>query len=264
MADLGDLGLSDYESRVYRSLLQTDPTTARELSIDSGVPMGRIYDVLESLETLGLVRAQSASRPKKYVAVDPAAGLDRLLEERKRQLTDRAEQYETVAEELKERLDTEQSVDTFWTAAVGPEETIELFVERLDAATDRIVVVGGDPGGNFDIGSLGKRVTNRLEAAADRGVSVEVLVSERLVDSVPASVFDRYTGGLTDRESFAVRLSDGVEGSFILVDETEVCIEVPHPLDRGEPFAMIDLEDRAFAAEAHDSFERRWTEATPL
>ncbi|MFB6219023.1 MAG: helix-turn-helix domain-containing protein, partial [Halobacteriaceae archaeon] len=46
MADLGDLGLSEYESRAYRALLRTGPATAEELSEESGVPMGRVYDVL--------------------------------------------------------------------------------------------------------------------------------------------------------------------------------------------------------------------------
>ena len=69
MASLRDLGLSEYEERAYRSLLETGPTTAKELSRTSDVPMGRIYDVLNSLETHNLVRSQAASRPKKYVAV---------------------------------------------------------------------------------------------------------------------------------------------------------------------------------------------------
>ena len=71
MASLRDLGLSEYEASAFRSLLDTGPTTAKELSRASDVPMGRIYDVLNSLETYQLVRSQTASRPKKYV-VHPA------------------------------------------------------------------------------------------------------------------------------------------------------------------------------------------------
>ena len=49
MASLRDLGLSEYEARVYRTLLDTGPTTAKELSRESEVPMGRIYDVLANI-----------------------------------------------------------------------------------------------------------------------------------------------------------------------------------------------------------------------
>ena len=68
MASLRDLGLSEYEERAYRSLLETGPTTAKELSRTSDVPMGRIYDVLNSLETHSLVRSQVASRRSSAVS----------------------------------------------------------------------------------------------------------------------------------------------------------------------------------------------------
>lgn len=122
MVSLRDLGLSEYEARAYRSLLQTGPTTAKELSRASDVPMGRIYDVLNTIEQHNLVRSQSASRPKKYVAVEPATALDRLLDDKKRELDERAEQYETIVEQLAGELETAEHVEeTFWTAAVGPE-----------------------------------------------------------------------------------------------------------------------------------------------
>ena len=94
MASLRDLGLSEYEERAYRSLLKTGPTTAKELSRTSDVPMGRIYDVLNSLETKNLVRSQAASRPKKYVAVEPETALDRLLADKREELEERITQYE--------------------------------------------------------------------------------------------------------------------------------------------------------------------------
>ena len=129
MVSLRDLGLSEYESRTYRALLDRGPATAKELSSSSGVPMGRIYDVLNGLEGNGLVRSQAASRPKKYVAVEPDTALDRLVETRKRELDQQAERYESVATELVNDLDAAAPVDgQFWTAAVGPEETVELLL----------------------------------------------------------------------------------------------------------------------------------------
>ncbi|MFB6219022.1 MAG: TrmB family transcriptional regulator, partial [Halobacteriaceae archaeon] len=217
-----------------------------------------------SLETAGLARSQSASRPAKYVAVEPGVALDRLLADRKRELADMADQYEAVAADLAEELESPRSSERFWTAAVGPAETVDLLVERLDAATDRIDVVAGVPGAGFDIGEVGERVTDRLEAAADRGVAVRVLVAGSLIERVPAGTYQRYDGGLADRDGFAVRVSDGVGGSFVLLDGTEVCIEVPNPLEDDEPFAMIDLTDTAFAADAKAAFERRWDDATPF
>ena len=265
MASLRDLGLSEYESRTYRALLQTGPTTAKELSRASDVPMGRIYDVLNSLETQNLVRSQSASRPKKYVAVEPETALDRLLEDRKRELEQRAEQYEAIVDELGSELESSDPVDEpFWTAALGSGEASDLLVERLAAADDRIVIVAGTPTPQFDIDEMGERVLEELEAALERGVSVSLLMRPELVESLPQSVGRRYRRHLQQREDFAVRTSREVSGTFELIDHVEVCIEVPHPLDAEGVFGVIDLKDPEFAASAGEAFRSRWSEADSL
>ncbi len=81
MSELGMLGLSSYEEKVYRSLLVTGAATATELSEISAVPKGRIYDVLNGLEARRLIRMRS-SDPNQYVAVQPETVVDRLLAER--------------------------------------------------------------------------------------------------------------------------------------------------------------------------------------
>ena len=57
MTEPRDLGLSAYEEHACRSLLDTDPTTAKELSRDSGVSMDRVHDVVNDLEGSGPVRS---------------------------------------------------------------------------------------------------------------------------------------------------------------------------------------------------------------
>ncbi len=266
MASLRDLGLSEYEARAYRALLNTGPTTAKDLSRASEVPMGRIYDVLNSLETQNIVRSQTASRPKKYVAVEPNTALDRLLDDKLQELTEKAEQYENIVDELSEELDTaEPPIDEgFWTAAVGPEDAIELLVERLDAAEERIVMVAGQLSPKFDIGTVGEQVTEHLEEALERDVEVAVLMSPDLVRTLPTSVGDRYADTLSDHPRFSVRTTPDLEGTFNLIDDVEVCIEVTNPLAPGEAFAMIDLKDPEFAANVNNQFDARWESAEPL
>lgn len=265
MASLRDLGLSEYEARVYRSLLHTAPTTAKELSRSSDVPMGRIYDVLNSLEALNLVRSQTASRPKKYVAVEPATALDRLLQNKHQELDEKANQYEEVVDTLIDELDVVEPVEgKFWTAAVGPNDTIELLMERLDAAEERIVMVVGNASPQFDIGSVGEHVTDHLEQALERGVDVSVLLTREIVSTLPQTVGERYADTLAEHPRFAVRTNDDAEGTFNIIDDVEVCIEVTSPLDAGQAFAMIDLKDPEYVAEVHDEFVALWRDAAPL
>jgi sugar-specific transcriptional regulator TrmB len=265
MASLRDLGLSEYEARAYRALLKTGPTTAKELSRVSDVPMGRIYDVLNSIETYNLVRSQSASRPKKYVAVEPQTALDRLLEDKKRELEEKAQQYEGIVDELVGELESAEPVEeTFWTAAVGPDETVDLLVERLAAADERIIMVASSSSQQFDMDTVGDLIVEELGNALDRGVNVSLLMRPELVSELPESVGERYRSHLARHEQFSVRTSHNVSGTFELIDNAEVCIEVPHPLNAEETFAVIDLKDREFAANVRSEFDPRWEDADPL
>ena len=55
-----------------------------------------------------------------------------------------------------------------------------------------------------------------------------------------------------------------MSGTFEIIDDTEVCIEVPHPLTQDETFAVIDLKDPEFAADVRSEFEPRWNAAKEL
>jgi sugar-specific transcriptional regulator TrmB len=265
MASLRDLGLSEYEARAYRALLNTGPTTAKELSRASDVPMGRIYDVLNTIEQHNLIRSQTASRPKKYVAVEPATALERLLDDKKRELEEKAEQYEEIVEDLSGELEAAEPVEKqFWTAAVGHEESVDLLLERLTTADDRIVMVTTSLGPQFDITAIGNAVVDHLEEALDRGVTIDVLMTPELVSELPKNVGERYQNRLAPHPDFEVRTHPDISGTFNLIDGLEVCIQVPHPLSADDTFAMIDLKDAEFAGEVFEEFDPRWEEAEPL
>lgn len=262
MATLRDLGLSEYESRTYRSLLETGATTAKDLSRASDVPMGRIYDVLNSLETKNLVRSQTASRPKKYVAVEPEAALDRLLDDKRAALDEQLSQFEAIASELETQLEASEPVDDqFWTAALGAEESIDLLVERLSAADEQVIFVAATPTTRFDVDAIGERLTDELVGVLDRDVPVLLLEHPRVVETLPAEVGERYRDHLQNYDHFEVRVTDDIASTFVVVDHVEICIEVPHPLNPSEPFALINLKDGEFAGTVEASFEERWAEA---
>ncbi|WP_257298234.1 TrmB family transcriptional regulator [Haloarchaeobius sp. FL176] len=265
MASLRDLGLSEYEARAYRALLNTGPTTAKELSRASDVPMGRIYDVLNSIEQYNLVRSQTASRPKKYVAVEPSTALDRLLDDKKRELEEKAEQYENIVDELSDELDAAEPVEEqFWTASVGEAETTDLLLERLTAADERIIMVASTASPQFDVSEVGERIVEELEEAIERGVDVDVLLTREMVASLSEEVGRRYRKRLSGEDAFQVRTSEDVTGTFNLIDDMEVVIQVPNPLGSRETFAMIDLKDPEFAGEVYGEFEPTWQDAEPL
>jgi sugar-specific transcriptional regulator TrmB len=262
MADLRDLGLSEYEASAYRALLETGPATAKELSEASGVPMGRIYDVLGSIEAQHLVRSQAASRPKKYAAVEPDTALDRLLEDRKRELDEKADQYEAVVDELAHDLEhPTEPADGFWTAELGPENSIELLLERIDAAEEHILIISGTLSSSFDLGDVGGQVIEHLVQALDRGVTVWMLIDAALERELPPDVTRRYADAILEYDRFDVRVNQAVDGNITIIDRAEVCLELSNPVSPEESFAMIDLQDTSFASEVRRSFEDTWENA---
>ncbi len=77
---LRKLGLNKYESEAYITLIKIGSTSAFNLSKESRVPFGRIYDSLNTLIMKGLVE-MTPSKPKKYQAIEPEIALNGLVDE---------------------------------------------------------------------------------------------------------------------------------------------------------------------------------------
>jgi sugar-specific transcriptional regulator TrmB len=82
---LRKLGLNKYEALAYESLLRNGAESAFSISGKSGVPFGRIYDSLKTLNILGLVEIVPG-KPKKFKAVNPSIAVQNLVSEREVEL----------------------------------------------------------------------------------------------------------------------------------------------------------------------------------
>jgi sugar-specific transcriptional regulator TrmB len=77
---LQKVGLTEYEAKVYLSLLNDHLSTATKLSEKSGVPRTRIYSVLETLANKGWIRIYSGI-PLLFKAVDPHDVFERIKQD---------------------------------------------------------------------------------------------------------------------------------------------------------------------------------------
>lgn len=262
MGELTDLGLSKYEADAYHALLTTGSATAKAISEQSDVPRGRIYDTLDKLESRGLVHAQGAGQPEKYIAVEPEIALDRLYDEKQREFEARLQQFEMIIDELRDDLDpATPAEETFTTTALGPAAVTDLFVERLAAAETRIIIAGTALSHQFNSHRIGPRSIDELLEALDRGVSVSVLIRPELLSRLPESASDRYRTTLSEEDGITVRTSEQIRHTFAIIDMSETCIEVSHPLTADRTLAMINLKDRELAASIERAFEPQWEEA---
>jgi sugar-specific transcriptional regulator TrmB len=71
------LGLSEYEAKVYLSLLRTHPATAYEIGKSSGVPTSKVYEVIKKLFQKEVLTEMAEGRTKRYVPLEPGEFLGR-------------------------------------------------------------------------------------------------------------------------------------------------------------------------------------------
>ncbi len=69
------LGIRGYEGKAYLALLSLGEATAPKIASKAGIPLPRVYDVLDSLASKGLVEVR-AGRPRVYRAVPPQIALN--------------------------------------------------------------------------------------------------------------------------------------------------------------------------------------------
>lgn len=259
MSRLAELGLSSYEEKCYRALLARGPATAGTVADASGVPRGRVYDVLNGLAARDLVDPRAAE-PTRYAAVDPETAAERLLAERRRDLDAQADRYERLADDLGEELAVRPPTESrFWTAPLGSEAAVTLTRQAFESAERAVRSTVSHPYIDADWDRYEAEMT-AFHETLPADLTVELLVDARALDGVPDAVAAAYV----DRGGVAVRVTTDLSVTFDLVDGERLYFHVPHPLDDGERLGAVELREAALVERLAERFEAAWADADPL
>jgi|Deesub1362A_J573_1020465.scaffolds.fasta_scaffold00225_18 sugar-specific transcriptional regulator TrmB len=130
---LMNLGLSEYEAKVYSALVGLGKATAREVHEASGVPRSRVYDVLQKLAEKGFVDVEDGDT-KRFSAVQPDRAIGRIREE-----------FIRTADECIEELEalSFKSRQTFSPALIirGERNIIERIRDIISESREEVVIV---------------------------------------------------------------------------------------------------------------------------
>jgi len=124
------LGFTEYEGKVYLSLLRCHPSSASNISDHSGVPHSRVYDITKRLIKKGYAVSQGTG-PERYSPISPEELIDSLKRDNTR-----------VTGELQTQLESinfESDFDPVWNIS-KKQEAIELSLELIDAAQKDIYI----------------------------------------------------------------------------------------------------------------------------
>lgn len=124
------LGFTEYEGKVYLSLLQTHPSSAYNISHNSGVPHSRVYDITRRLIKKGYAVSQGTN-PEVYSPISPEELINTLKRDNARLTGDLQKQLESIK--------FESDFDPVWNLS-GKEEAIELSSELIKSAEKEIYI----------------------------------------------------------------------------------------------------------------------------
>jgi HTH-type transcriptional regulator, sugar sensing transcriptional regulator len=181
---LMELGFTEYEARAYIALLEANPVTAYEAAKNSGIPTSKIYEVLDRLETKGIVQAFEEGDRRKFVPLeagqfldaqsvrlsgtigDLRAGLESIGNRQSVSLVWNVRDYRSLSDYLKTIIDSAKSS---LLVSAWPEE-ITAIRDGLKAAVARgtkvAIVLFGEPG------ALGASASAVGHAAATGGAGM--------------------------------------------------------------------------------------------
>ncbi|PSQ10082.1 TrmB family transcriptional regulator [Halobacteriales archaeon QS_5_70_15] len=225
--DLMELGLTEYEARTLVTLVGIGTGTAKDIADADGVPRTRVYDAVETLQSMGLVDVQYAT-PQRYTVISRDSIVSKLDLSRKNTIDE-------IAEKL-ERLDTtEPATEQFGTWTVSGHDAVNQRVrEFVDEADDELIYLTVDE-------YLTEDDLDELRNAADRGLDI-------YIGGISDDVRDRIQHAVPSATLFETlwEWADTPAGTLLITDKRTALVSV-----RVEEVATEDIEEVAIWGTGH-------------
>ena len=201
------LGLSEYEARVYVSLVTEGSSEARRLSMRCGVPRTKVYATLKKLMERGLV-FELPGEPRKFAPASPAEAFGKYLSYSKEEASDRVislVESDSVVSSLEEvykekQLSVEPQKEEIWIVQ-GWSEILGKMREALSRAKKSVVVVTTENG----FLSFHKAFDRLLDKLVENGVDVQI-----------GTPINSHNGGLARELNYVFKVKHTEIGSSML------------------------------------------------
>lgn len=236
--NLKDLGLTEYETRAYVSLVKSGTSTARDLSKISDVPQSRIYDILSKLENRGWIESQSG-RPARYRAKSPSEALHLLKIKQEEKFRNASE---TILEELESLYEKGGEVEKpeVWTLR-GRREILGKIEKMFADAKIEVLISIPLLSGIFS------RIEDFTSILDMKSLDVRLLSNEK----------NEITKRLESNQNVEVRFREPLFGGGVIVDGREALIVLE---SEGRTFGIWS-DEVGLAKFAEEYFEYLWTDS---
>jgi HTH-type transcriptional regulator, sugar sensing transcriptional regulator len=254
-SQLAGLGLTSYEARAYATLIKRDSFTAAQVAREAGLPRQRIYDVLGTLVQKGLASSRPGPQVK-YAAIAPELAVERLLGERRRELSSLELDGARIVEQLTPQF-------TAGRTQTDPLEYIEVlrdrgainerFAELQRQVTREILVFTKPPYALPPQENVeGMKVTREHEARSVYELSLfeDPEATEGVRQFVEAGEQARFV------KSLPLKL--------VIIDETIVMFGMEDPIAGSSNLTIVVVEHPSLAQILKVAFDTTWAAGMPF
>ena len=211
------LGLNEYESRAYLSMLRLGTAEASAVSKSASIPRARVYDVLTSLEKRGFIE-KKPSKPVAYVAVAPSKAFSLLKEQKKQHLEKHLGEIEGIAAVLEKQLYQKENQFSGEEHAILVEGRANIYSKLaglLENSQESAVICSSDEG----IARKKQGLASKLASLSRRGVKVKFRRSPNsrfaVVDKKSVMLF-LHPENIEERQEKALLINSPYIAGFLL------------------------------------------------
>ncbi|WP_231183455.1 TrmB family transcriptional regulator [Haladaptatus sp. DYF46] len=168
---LTDLGLSNYEAKVFVALQKLGTGTARDIHGVTDVPRSQVYGAAEDLQERGLVEVKQ-SKPIQYRPVSLEAAKSLLRDQFERTQEQAFDYLETAKNEF---VDDEAEREDVW--SIDGSDAITSRIEQLIAEAESRILFGV-----HDESVFVESVIEKLEERANAGVDILIIAPHPVLE----------------------------------------------------------------------------------
>jgi sugar-specific transcriptional regulator TrmB len=246
MINLKGFGLNKYESEAYVTLIKIGLSTSPQISLKSGVPYGRIYTVLSSLEKKGFVKTFEG-KPKRFIAIEPRVILSRVIDEKMKEIIHFKEEKNKFIEELQkiQKREPEKPLEKIQIIE-GKKNYLNLSVKLHEQAIEEWRTIHKLP--------LYEPHLNAYKRAVGRGIRTRILthITDKNIENLK----------LWKKTGADIRNLDSIFARFTVIDKDKVVIRLSGEKTGG--YVSLFIQSPALAKTLSDHFDNLWDSAKEI
>lgn len=230
-----EIGLNTYEAKTYNTLLNHELLTATEVSQFAGIPQGRIYSILKSLELKGFCNIFSGS-VKKFEAVHPKIAFQSLILAQEKALKN----IEVLSQNLQETFENRKTETTpldYIQILTSKQSQVNKFDDLIKLSEKTLYSFNKAPYATGFLRQMDEiiKASEPLRKTIKKGTSVRALFEAEKVDIQEFARMVKYYESIGEE----VRISEALPLKMLLSDNKKAMVSMRS--QDGEKFKLTSM-----------------------